>query len=200
MASMEQNHGMAARSDAAAGAAAHAPSTNEPVADATPTYEPGPRTVDDVRWSIDPVDPRDGQAITLMGLLVEAHSRLTRVLGAEMEEACGLPLSWYDAMIRLRRAPGGFTTMTRLASEVSLTSGGITRLVDRLVDAGYAQRRSCPTDRRSVYVSLTPAGAAKVDEATAAHRTGLDRHLLAPLGEADRAALEKALRKLRSQA
>jgi DNA-binding MarR family transcriptional regulator len=51
-----------------------------------------------------------------------------------------------------------------------------------------------------VYVSLTPAGAAKVDEATAAHRTGLDRHLLGPLGESDRAALEKALRKLRSQA
>lgn len=195
MAAMDQNHGMAARSDAPAGAAAHAPG-----AGAAAAHAPAADSVDDVSWSIDPVDPRDGQAITLMGLLVEAHSRLTRVLGAEMEEACGLPLSWYDAMIRLRRAPGGFTTMTRLASEVSLTSGGITRLVDRLVDAGYAQRRSCPTDRRSVYVSLTPAGAAKVDEATAAHRTGLDRHLLAPLGEADRAALEKALRKLRSQA
>jgi MarR family 2-MHQ and catechol resistance regulon transcriptional repressor len=205
MASMDQNHGMAARSDAAAGAAAHAPAAHAPAAHAPAAHAPAAHApaagpVDDVRWPIDPVDPREGQAITLMGLLVEAHSRLTRVLGAEMEEACGLPLSWYDAMIRLRRAPGGFTTMTRLASEVSLTSGGITRLVDRLVDAGYAERRSCPTDRRSVYVSLTPAGAAKVDEATAAHRTGLDRHLLAPLGEADRAALEKALRKLRAQA
>lgn len=48
------------------------------------------------------------------------------------------------------------------------------------VDAGYAERRGCPTDRRSVYVSLTAAGVAKVDEATAAHRWGLHRHLLGP--------------------
>src|ERR1700722_141411 len=89
------------------------------------------------------------ERITLMGLLVEAHARLTRVLGAELEAACGLPLSWYDAMVRLRRTPEGFLTMTRLGAEVSLTSGGITRLVDRLVEAGYVERQNCPTDRRS---------------------------------------------------
>jgi len=133
-----------------------------------------------------------------MGLLVEVHARITRILSARMEEACGLPLSWYDAMIRLRRSPGGFTTMTRLAGEVSLTSGGITRLVDRLVDSGYAERSSCPTDRRSVYVRLTPAGAAKVDEATASHRGVLERYLLQPLSDGERAALESVLRKLRS--
>lgn len=145
-----------------------------------------------------PLDPADEQALTLMGLLIETHARLTRVLGAEMEEACGLPLTWYDAMIRLRRSPGGFTTMTRLAGEVSLTSGGITRLVDRLVDAGYAERRSCPTDRRSVYVALTPVGVDKVDEATAAHRAGLEQHLLGPLDCDSRRALEAALRRLRN--
>jgi DNA-binding MarR family transcriptional regulator len=135
--------------------------------------------------------------ITLMGLLVETHAKLTRVLGAEMEQACGIPLSWYDAMVRLRRTPEGFLTMTQLGAEVSLTSGGITRLVDRLVEAGYVERQSCPTDRRSVFVSLTPLGVAKVEEATAAHLVGLDRHLLAPLDDDERAALAVALRKLR---
>ena len=139
------------------------------------------------------------ERITLMGLLVETHARLTRVLGAELEEACGLPLSWYDAMVRLRRTPEGFLTMTRLGAEVSLTSGGITRLVDRLVEAGYVERRDCPTDRRSVFVSLTPFGIAKVEEATAEHLKGLDRHLLAPLDDADREALTVALRKLRGE-
>jgi len=137
------------------------------------------------------------QRITLMGLLVEAHARLTRVLGAELEEACGLPLSWYDVMIRLGRSPEGFLTMTRLAAEVSLTSGGLTRLVDRMEAAGYLERRNCPTDRRSVFVALTPAGTTMLAEATAEHLKGLDRHLLAPLDPDDRAALETALRKLR---
>lgn len=144
-----------------------------------------------------PLDPADEEAITLMGLLVEVHAKLVGVLGAQMEESCGLPLSWYDAMIRLRRSPGGFTTMTRLGAEVSLTSGGITRLVDRLVEAGYAERSSCPTDRRSVYVRLTPAGVRTVDEATAAHRSALEAHLLGPLSLAERRALESALRALR---
>lgn len=137
------------------------------------------------------------ERITLMGLLVESHARLTRVLGAEMEAACGLPLTWYDVMIRLGRSPDGHLTMSRLAAEVSLTSGGITRLVDRMVAAGYLERSGCPTDRRSIFVALTPGGRRKLDEATGEHLRGLDRHLLGPLDETDRASLAAALRKLR---
>jgi DNA-binding MarR family transcriptional regulator len=134
-----------------------------------------------------------------MGLLLEAHAHLTRVLGAELEAACGLPLSWYDVMIRLGRSPDGHLTMTRLAGEVSLTSGGITRLVDRMATAGYVERRSCPTDRRSVFVALTPAGTRMLEEATVEHLRGLERHLLDPLDEGDREALAIALRKLRGE-
>jgi DNA-binding MarR family transcriptional regulator len=137
------------------------------------------------------------ERITLMGLLVESHARLTRVLGAEMEAACGLPLTWYDVMIRLGRSPDGHLTMSQLAAEVSLTSGGITRLVDRMVVAGYLERSGCPTDRRSIFVALTPGGSRKLEEATAEHLRGLDRHLLAPLDDAERVSLAATLRKLR---
>ncbi len=137
------------------------------------------------------------ERITLMGLLMESNARLSRVLGAELEAACGLPLSWYDVMIRLGRSPDGHLTMTRLAGEVSFTSGGITRLVDRMVTAGYVERLSCPTDRRSVFVALTPAGSRMLETATAEHLRGLERHLIAPLDPTDRAALATALAKLR---
>src|SRR5580692_664418 len=73
--------------------------------------------------------PVTDERITLMGLLVETHAHLTRVLGTELEQACGMPLSWFDVLIRLARSPDEHLTMTQLASEVSLTSGGITRLV-----------------------------------------------------------------------
>lgn len=142
----------------------------------------------------------DDERITLMGLLVESHARLTRVLGDELEATCGLPLTWYDVMIRLGRSPEGHLTMSRLAGEVSLTSGGITRLVDRMVAAGYLERSGCPTDRRSVFVALTPEGSRKLEEATVRHLEGLDRHLLGPLDETDRVSLAAALRKLRGEA
>ena len=137
------------------------------------------------------------ERITLMGLLIETHARLTRVLGAELEAECGLPLSWFDVLIRLGRSSEHKLTMTQLAGEVSLTSGGITRLVDRIAEAGYVERQHCPNDRRSVHVVLTAAGEDKLAEATAHHLGGLDRHLLAPLSGDERAQLEATLRKLR---
>jgi DNA-binding MarR family transcriptional regulator len=139
----------------------------------------------------------DDQRITLMGLLIEAHARLTRVLGDELEAGAGIPLSWYDVLIRLGRAQDGLLTMSQLASEILFTSGGVTRLVDRMADAGYVARQSCPSDRRSIHLVLTPAGREKLLEATEVHLQGLEHHLIAPLDEADRMALAAALRKLR---
>lgn len=136
------------------------------------------------------------ERLVLMGLLVGAHARLTRVLGRELEEACGLPLTWYIGMVRISRAPDGRITMTELAQTLSLTSGGITRLVDRMTEEGLVERQSCPSDRRSVFVALTQAGYRQLAGATDEHLAGLDRHLLGPLDPDDRAALARALTKL----
>jgi DNA-binding MarR family transcriptional regulator len=137
------------------------------------------------------------ERLTLMGLLVESHATLTRVLGAELEKECGLPLTWYDVMIRLGRSVGGFLTMTQLAAEVSLTSGGITRLVDRIEAGGYVERQGCPNDRRSVHVALTEQGRRKVEEATSVHLDGIERHLCGLLEPTERDALAGILRKVR---
>lgn len=44
-----------------------------------------------------------------------------------------------------------------LAGRLGLTSGTVTTLVDRLVDAGYVERHADPKDRRRSEVALTPA-------------------------------------------
>jgi DNA-binding MarR family transcriptional regulator len=49
--------------------------------------------------------------------------------------------------------------VTRLGVSLSTVSG----LVDRLVDHGLATRREDPSDRRHVFVGLTPAGSAFID-------------------------------------
>jgi DNA-binding MarR family transcriptional regulator len=139
------------------------------------------------------------ERIILMGLLIETHARLTRVLSAELEAECGLPLTWFDVLLRLGRSPDGRLTMSNLAAQVSLTTGGMTRLVDRLVEAGLVERQNCSSDRRSVHVALTDAGTRKLETATRAHLEGLDRHLLEPLDNEERAALAGALGKLRGQ-
>jgi DNA-binding MarR family transcriptional regulator len=138
----------------------------------------------------------DDERIQLMGLIVRAHRRLTDSLGRELEQGVGIPLVFFDVLIHVGGAPDRRLTMSRLSADVALTTGGVTRLVDRMVEAGLVAREACPSDRRSIYVVLTPQGQAVLDQAVAAHIEGIDRHLMAHLNERDRAALEVALVKV----
>jgi DNA-binding MarR family transcriptional regulator len=137
-------------------------------------------------------DPR----LHLMGLIVRSHRLLTDRLGHELEEEIGIPLVFFDVLIHVGAAPEGRLTMSRLSTDVALTTGGVTRLVDRMVEAGLVERQACPNDRRSIHVVLTPEGHAVLGRAIAAHIEGIDRHLMAHLDDTDRAALDTALTKI----
>jgi MarR family transcriptional regulator, 2-MHQ and catechol-resistance regulon repressor len=138
----------------------------------------------------------DDERLRLMGLLIRSHRRLTDLLGRELEQVVGIPLVWFDVLIHIGGAEEGRLTMSKLSTEVALTTGGVTRLIDRMVEAGLVSRQNCPSDRRSVHVILTPQGQAVLGQAIGAHIDGIERHLIAPLDEKDRAALKVALAKL----
>jgi hypothetical protein len=79
--------------------------------------------------------------LVLMGLLTEVTARLHRVLGQEMERDCGIPLAWFEVLVRLVRSPAGHLTMSEVADQTVYTSGGTTRLVDRIEEAGLVRPR-----------------------------------------------------------
>ena len=141
----------------------------------------------------------EDERLELMGLLVRTHRKLTETLGRELEESAGIPLVFFDVLIHVAAAPDGYLTMSRLSTDVSLTTGGVTRLVDRMVEAGLVARQHCPSDRRSVHVVLTPEGQVVLEQAVAAHIDGIDRHLMAHLDSDERAALSAALNKVLSE-
>jgi len=138
----------------------------------------------------------DDERIRLMGLLVRTHRRLTESLGRELEQSVGIPLVFFDVLIHVGAAPEGRLTMSTLSSDVALTTGGVTRLVDRMADAGLVARENCPSDRRSIYVVLTPEGRVVLERAVAQHVDSIDRHLMSHLDGDDRAALEVVLTKV----
>ena len=138
----------------------------------------------------------DDDRIQMMGLLIRTHRLLTDSLGRELEATVGIPLVYFDVLIHVAGAPEGRLTMSRLSSDVALTTGGVTRLVDRMVEAGLVARQNCPNDRRSIHVVLTPEGQTVLERAVAAHIDGIERHLMEPLSAADRAALRSVLSKL----
>ncbi len=127
---------------------------------------------------------------------METNARLTRQLGLELEAACEMPLAWFEVLLQLRRAPEGRLKMNQIADAIVHSTGGTTRLVDRLEAADLVERRSCPNDRRAIYVAITPNGDARLDRALAVHLDYLERHLGARLSGDERETLTTLLDKL----
>jgi MarR family transcriptional regulator, 2-MHQ and catechol-resistance regulon repressor len=138
----------------------------------------------------------DDRLVTTFGRLLEAHSALTRRTGRSLEQACGIPHAWFEVLLRISRGDGGQVTMGSLAQQVALTTGGVTRLLDRMISAGLVERVPCATDRRVQFAALTPDGRAKLDQALVVHTADL-RGAFAGFTPPDLAALDGLLDRLR---
>ncbi|HVE62880.1 MAG TPA: MarR family transcriptional regulator [Mycobacteriales bacterium] len=139
----------------------------------------------------------DEALITTFGRLVEANSRLSRQLGRSLEQQAALPHAWFEVLLRVSRAPRGRISKSSLAEQVALTSGGITKMLDRMIDAGLVQREPCPTDRRVCFAALTPDGDRALTAAAKVHARNL-RDVFAGFSEADLRALDDLLDRLRA--
>lgn len=137
--------------------------------------------------------------ITTFGRLLEASSRLERRLGAAMQAETGLPHVWFEVLIRLARSDGGRLTMGTLAEDIALTTGGVTRLIDRMRAAGYVERTPCPTDRRVAHAVITRSGREILDRTATAHAHNL-REVFAGFDAAALSSLDALLDRLREAA
>ncbi|MBW8486666.1 MarR family winged helix-turn-helix transcriptional regulator [Actinomadura parmotrematis] len=134
------------------------------------------------------------------GSLLGAAALLERIAARELERRAGIKHAVFEVLLRLSDQGSGCPTMGRLAGELVLTSGGMTRLVDRMEEAGLVRRRTGEDDRRRQRVELTDAGRAKLDEALRVHAETLARHFAGPLGEERRGVLAESLVLLRAHA
>jgi DNA-binding MarR family transcriptional regulator len=113
---------------------------------------------------------------------------------ADGVEPFGLQRGWFDLLAALRRAGSPYElNPTQLMDETLLSSGGMTKRLDRLVEADLVERRPDPDDRRGTLVRLTRRGKTTIDKALQAHVANED-HLLRSLNASDRRALDTLLR------
>ncbi len=139
----------------------------------------------------------DDERISAYGRLVETQRSLHRIFDRSLRDHMGISIGWYEALLRLGRTPERRLPINELGEAMNLTSGGATRLVDRLEESGYVARVGCPTDRRVSWAELTDAGMAVVAEATEVHLADLDEHFTSHLDAAEMSALAKSLQKIR---
>lgn len=135
-------------------------------------------------------DPR----ITAVGLFVEAHAGLTARFASQFDEHDLSPVE-FEVLMRLSRSPGLQLRMTDLAAQTSLSTSGVTRVVDRMERDGLLCRRACPSDRRSSFAVLTEAGLARLNETLPGHLRIIDEWFT---GQLTPTALQNLLDALRT--
>jgi|SRR3954454_11692252 DNA-binding MarR family transcriptional regulator len=68
------------------------------------------------------------------------------------------PLAWYDVLWAIRRAPARRVRMAELAASLTISRGGLTKLADRLENAGVIRREPAQDDGRGLFAVLTAEG------------------------------------------
>ena len=129
--------------------------------------------------------------------LLDAHSRLTGRLEADLERSHGLSLAEYEVLYRLSAAPGQRLRLNQLTSHARMTKSGVSRLVERLQGDGLLCTERCPSDRRGAYAVLSPEGKTVFRRAAALHLRGVQDHFGRHLDDTEAASLRVALERVR---
>ncbi len=146
------------------------------------------------QWALERPD-LDASPMAVLGRI----NRLSRELDGPLQRVFGrfaLDRGEFDVLATLRRAGGPYQlTPGALGEAMMVTSGAVTKRVDRLERVGLIAREPDPRDRRGVLVRLTPRGLELVNQAVEQHVANEER-LLAGLTRKDREQLARLLRKL----
>jgi DNA-binding MarR family transcriptional regulator len=126
-------------------------------------------------------DAADHELVLAFGRLQGAAHRLEYVLGRALEQECGISHLMFEVLLILGRAGDPGLSMGAISQEQVLTSGGVTRLVDRMAAAGLVARVEDPDDRRGRLVRLTPLGEETAVHAARVHAANIERYFLEPL-------------------
>lgn len=96
--------------------------------------------------------------VSLWGHVIEGFQATNRDLHRTVERELGLSPAEAEAVLRLGRSPGHRLPLTELAGQVAFSTGGVSKVADRLTRRSLTLRLPSETDRRVTYLALTPEG------------------------------------------
>jgi MarR family transcriptional regulator, 2-MHQ and catechol-resistance regulon repressor len=138
----------------------------------------------------------DDERLTAIGLFAEAFGGLSARFAAQIAEHQVAPVE-FEVLLRLARSPEGQLRMTDLSTQTSLTTSGVTRVVDRLERDGLVCRQACPSDRRSSYAVITASGRKRLDAILPGHLALIEQWFTGQLDAEQLDVVLNALRKVR---
>ena len=111
-------------------------------------------------------DTSQPAALKLFVVLSRAHNAINARLDSDIATHGLTPTEFGILEVLHHKGP---QLLGEIQRKILVTSGGITYLVDRLVEKKLVKREQCPEDRRARYAVLTPAGDALIRGIFPAH-------------------------------
>jgi DNA-binding MarR family transcriptional regulator len=125
--------------------------------------------------------------------VLNAHAAVVGRVEDALAAADLPPLGWYDVLWALRRAPRRRLRLSELAAGLTLSRGGLTKLVDRLEEGGLLRRERAAEDGRGLYAVLTPAGARMLRAMWPVYAAALSETFVAAVDDAEARVIAEAL-------
>jgi len=125
--------------------------------------------------------------------VLNAHASTVARVEEALTDAGLPPLAWYDMLWAVRRAPGRQVRLAELAEGLTLSRGGVTKLVDRLESERLLRRERAEDDGRGYYAVLTDAGERMLRRMWPVYAGVLRETFVDPLSEKEAEAIAAGL-------
>jgi DNA-binding MarR family transcriptional regulator len=94
----------------------------------------------------------------------------------EASRAVGIPPHQHQAMLAIAAtAAGDHITVGKLAEQLQIKHQSAVGLANRMESKGLVKKKHNPTDKRQVFIGLTPAGERVLEDLSAAHKAEIAR-------------------------
>ncbi len=118
-----------------------------------------------------------------------SFGRAARLLFAQLDRDlsrdAGMAAGVYEILVVLSESSGRALRMSELAEATLSSPSRISHAVERLVDLGWVERTTCPSDRRGWLAVLTDSGYDALAAAAPRHVEHIRTHLFDGLSNAD---------------
>src|SRR5690349_9450124 len=127
--------------------------------------------------------------------LVRARHAVVSAVEADVKTEGVLPLEWYDVLWDLERHEEGVRPF-ELEQRLLFAQYNLSRLIDRMEEAGLVKRMACPTDKRGHVLFITELGRKQRKASWPHYARAVNKHLADKLSEAETEKLAALLGKL----
>jgi DNA-binding MarR family transcriptional regulator len=132
------------------------------------------------------------------GGFLRSHTLVYQELGRRLVKTHGMSMSAYEVLLRVTWAGRAGMRMSDLAAQVLMTSGGLTRVADRLERDGLIERVRSADDMRGYVAHITPAGRRALRSANKRHLADVRELFLEHVSEEELEVLARVWRRIKA--